>query len=409
MAVSAADPMLTHFSFSQCQGSLVPYPSEIRPAQYPDSLVPVFINHVGRHGSRYPASSAHCITLDGALAKADSLGTITALGRKLRALNKEVIKESTKRWGELDSLGMAEQAGIAERMFLNFAEAFPKDAVVQASSSYSPRAMMSMFSFVHRLDQLNKRATYLTSTGTVNSPALRPFDVDEDYIDFLHKSKPWNKPYREYLRHSCPTTALQRVLGKNFPGTADELRELALVEYYVVAGLSAMGKASAMDVYFTVDEANALWSCFNLRQYLQHTASTVSSLPADIASTLLMDIISSTDAFVDGKNTATTAVLRFGHAETLMPLLSLMRLPACYYLTNYFDTVASHWQDFRVVPMAANIQLIVFRAPKSGKHYVRMDLNEVPVAPIPSQPEAIYLPWQQLRAHLLNLIPIYKQ
>ena len=39
----AADPMLTSYSASQCEGSLTPYPTDINPAVYPDSLTPVFI------------------------------------------------------------------------------------------------------------------------------------------------------------------------------------------------------------------------------------------------------------------------------------------------------------------------------------------------------------------------------
>ena len=74
---SASDPTATDYSFDQCSGSLMPYPADIRPAEYPDSLVPVFINHVGRHGARFPASAANTNALTRVLEKADSLGTIT--------------------------------------------------------------------------------------------------------------------------------------------------------------------------------------------------------------------------------------------------------------------------------------------------------------------------------------------
>ena len=133
-----------------------------------------------------------------------------------------------------------------------------------------------------------------------------------------------------------------------------------------------MQMPSQMQKYFTVEEANALWSCFNLRQYLQRTASTVQdgSVPADIAGQLLLDIITKADQALAGQNPAVVD-LRFGHAETLMPLLSLMRIPGCRYLTNYFDTVGANWRDWQVVPMAANLQLILFKEKKSGRIYCR--------------------------------------
>lgn len=166
-----------------------------------------------------------------------------------------------------------------------------------------------------------------------------------------------------------------------------------------------MGEKSEMSVYFSESEANALWSCFNLRQYLQRTATTISAVPAEIAADLVMNLIETTDAFISGADPAACAILRFGHAETLMPLLSLIRVPDCNYLTNYFDTVAQHWRDFDVVPMAANVQFVLFKARKSGKYYMRVELNERPVALRQGDTATIY-PWGELRRYLTNCIPM---
>lgn len=406
VTATAADPMATHYSMTQCEGSLTPYREPAQTVNCPDSLVPVFINHVGRHGARYPASAANCLALRTALARADSLGTITPLGRRLQALNESVIEASNGRWGALDSLGIAEQQGIAARMFYNYGDAFVEGSSVRAISSYSPRAMMSMYAFTHQLDRMNNRLTFYTSTGRINSPLMRPFDTVQAYIDF-REERTWEPPYNEYLAQYCPVTAIERVLGTAYSYHSDESRRsLALVEYYVVSGLQAMGMPSQMQTFFSESEANALWSCFNLRQYLQRTATTVSSEPAEIASDLVLNIIETTDAFISGTDTTTAAVLRFGHAETLMPLLSLLKFPGCYYLTNYFDTVAQHWRDFDVVPMAANVQFILFKAKKSGNFYVRVDLNERPVNLRPGDTAVIY-PWSELRQHMLNCIPLY--
>ena len=211
-----------------------------------------------------------------------------------------------------------------------------------------------MYCFVHQLDRLNNRVTFETVTGRVTSPLLRPFDLDRDYIDF-RKSDAWKAPYDEYMDAAVPLSALRRVLGDGYRfESEDDARDMAMTEYSVLSGMSAMGLVSVMARFFTREEANALWSCNNLRQYLQRTATTVSAVPADIASALVSDIIATTDAFVNGTDGETRAILRFGHAETLMPLLSLIRIPGCYYLTNYFDTVGSHWCNFHVVPMASS-------------------------------------------------------
>lgn len=399
----AADPMATDFSYAECQGSLMPYPADaIEPVARPDSLRPVMINHVGRHGARYPASASNCLNMRRALLKADSLGTVTPLGRRLLAVVEREIAVSDGRWGALDSLGEAEHRGIASRMYMNFPEVFV-NANVAAISSYSPRCMMSMYAFTHQLDRLNNRMEFITTTGRVNDRMMRPFDIDQDYIDF-RKGPGVKDTYDAYFASVCPVTAVERVLGRDFPYGSDAAkRDLAITEYYVLAGLSASSIECDLSGFFTREEINALWSCFNMRQYLQRTATTLSSVPADIASDLLSDLIATTDDFIAGKGSA-SVLLRFGHAETLMPLLSLMRAPGCYYMTNYFDTVALHWKDFYVVPMAANLQMILFKS-DTGRYYVRLDLNERPIALIPNSQE-IYIPWAAARAYLEACLPL---
>lgn len=401
--MTATNPMATDYTWEQCEGSLTPYPTDVEPVAYPDSLRPIYISHVGRHGARYPASSASTMKVRKALMQADSLGTITALGRKLLTLCDRVAEASAGRWGALDSLGMAEHRAIASRMYTTYPEVFD-EGTVNAISSYSPRAMMSMMCFVHQLDRLNNKLTYNTATGRPYSYLMRPFDTDEDYLEF-RSDEIWKPAYDEYFEAVCPLSAITRVLGRDYPfGDTDRARDLAINEYYVVAGLQAMEMQPQMDVYFTKEEANTLWSCFNLRQYLQRTATTVSRVPADIATALVLDIIEKADAaVVDGINPA-VADLRFGHAETVMPLVSLLRLPGCYYLTNYFDTVAAHWRDWQVVPMASNVQFIFFRSDR-GNVYVRTELNEKPVTLIPGDTR-IFVPWPEARRYMTDILPL---
>ena len=172
----------------------------------------------------------------------------------------------------------------------------------------------------------------------------------------------------------------------------------------MLQGLSAMGLTPQMEKYFTLAEANQAWSCTNLRHYLQRTMTTLTQTPAEIAAPLLVDLIESIDKAAEGKQDC-NVMLRFGHAETLMPLLSLMRLKGCYYLTNYFDTVALNWKDFHIVPMGANLQIILFRT-KGNKLYVRFELNEVPIALFPDSPD-IYVPWDEARDYLLRCVPLH--
>lgn len=399
-----ADPTDTSYSFQQCEGSAMPYPVPAESVTLPDSLTAVFINHVGRHGARFPSSPKNVTTLIRELAKADSAKALTPAGEELLTLAKFVSETSRNRWGALDSLGMAEQRGIASRMFRNYGMLF-NDTRVNAISSYSPRCVMSMYEFTHQLDRLNNHIEITTSSGRQNSPLMRPFDLDSDFIEWV-KSGDWKAAYEMQFETMMPTAPARKLFKGEYAKemTNDHARKISYDAFKLLQGLSAMGLPSKMERYFTREEANQAWSCTNLSHYLERTASTLSTLPAEIAAPLLTDLLTTAEAAVEGKQQY-AVMLRFGHAETLMPLLSLMHLDGCYYLTNYFDTVALHWKDFYVVPMASNLQMILVKS-KSGKMYVRFDLNERPIPLLPGS-DIIYTPWQQAREYLLRCIPLH--
>ncbi|MDE5942071.1 MAG: hypothetical protein K2H14_08180, partial [Muribaculaceae bacterium] len=151
VTVCGADPTATSYSVDDCLGSARPYPAPDDPATYPDSLTPVFVNHVGRHGARYLSSPKTSVDLLKELQRADSAGVLTPLGKSLMATARHIIEISHNRWGALDSLGMAEQRGIASRMFRAYPALFA-DSRVDAISSYAPRCVMSMYEFTHQLD-----------------------------------------------------------------------------------------------------------------------------------------------------------------------------------------------------------------------------------------------------------------
>lgn len=399
---AAADPTATTYSWAECQGSARPYPAPQAVTAHPDSLTPIMINHVGRHGARFAANNKHYATLLNALEQAKKLGTITPTGKTLATLIQQAINRTAGRWGALDSLGMAEQRGIAARLCAAYPSLI-RNSRVEALSSYAPRCIMSMYEFTHQISRMDNHVEIYTSSGRQNSELMRFFDLSEDYRLYRESDALKNK-LAEYTAQTITYEPLKRILGDKYP-LDETASDVAMAQYSALAGLAAMGMTCDITQYFTTQEYNALWGIFNLRQYLQRTASTLSSVPADIASPLLLDLIHTTDKFIADSTSMAPIQLRFGHAETLMPLLSLMHLKGCYYLTNYFDTVGLHWRDFHIVPMAANLQLILFRS-QSGELYLRTDLNEVPVPLIPNE-STIYVPWQKARAYLERCVPIY--
>lgn len=377
-----------------CQGSRRPYPVPDSIVQAPDSLVAIMINHVGRHGARYATSPKRFSDVTDVMTGAD----LTPYGKKVLASVNNAVNATDGLWGDLDALGETEQRGIAYRLCM----AYPQLVVGQditAISSYVGRCIASMDAFTATLSR------FQSGLGSINKQSgeefnnlVRFFQTDADYVKWA-KEKPYQTVLDEFTARTSPGKKLTERLFKTVPDGLDPIKFASDI-YYCLSSQAAMGLTDEAMELLTPDEMNRLWETDNLRQYLSRTASTVSTLPADIAAPLLMDLIQTTDDFLDGRSKETVR-LRFGHAETLMPLLSLMRLPGCYYLTHYFDTVDRHWQTWNVVPMASNLQMILFRSHETGRIYVRLDLNERPL----TVEGMTYIPWTRLRAHLLSLLP----
>lgn len=386
------------FSPDQCRGSRMPYPAPDSVEAVPDSLQPVMIYHVGRHGARFATSPDRFLRVEASL-EAHS-ANLTPAGKRLLEITREAIDLTADRWGDLDSLGVAEQQGIARRMCMAFPELVMKHKV-SAESSYVGRCVASMNAFAGVVRRMQSGlGSVETASGPEFNYLLRPFQVDSAYVGWA-KEKPYKAVLDAYADKTVPGQAVVGHFIKNSDFSASDARNLTDDIYYTVSSLAAMGApdADAAMKLLTPEQYNALWRADNLRQYLSRTASTLSSLPADIAAPLVQDMIDRIDGFIAGHNDE-TILLHFGHAETLMPLLSLMRVPGCYYLTYYFDTVADHWQSFHVVPMASNIQVILLRS-QAGHYYVRLDLNERPVS-YPAH--GTILPWAAFRTHLLSLL-----
>lgn len=383
------------YTLLDLMGSAKPYPAPDSLLTHPDSLQAVMINHVGRHGARFPASDERAMALLDILQKAEKAGTITPTGRMLLELTYNVVMYSTGRWGTLDPLGMAEQRGIASRMRETYPQLFD-DGTVTAISSYVPRCIMSMYSFTHELASINNHIDISTNSGRVNSPLMRPFDLNKEYVDY-RKDGSWKPVYDNYFdshaRQSHNQGHRRRLSHRPQAGSGtvdDRVRTACRIEgnehRRAHNGLfQHRGAQRAVGV----QQSEAISATHGL---------VTDYTPGSIASKLLDNLITTTDDFIAGRNDSIKVMLRFGHAETMMPLLSLMRLPGCYYVTDDMESVAQHWHNFHVVPMASNLQIIVFRS-TSGRYYVRFDLNECPVPLLPDD-SRIYIPWDEAKARL---------
>ncbi len=191
---------------------------------------------------------------------------------------------------------------------------------ISAISSYVPRCVMSMYAFCHRLTQLNNKLAIITSSGAQHNQLMRPFQFSSAFKAF-DKAKPYKTALDAFKIRTQPLNVAYDLMGKSYPMTDTQADDLVSDVYYMISSCSAIGFDVDPMLFFTADEYRRMWETSNVQQYLLRNATEYSSVPADIAAALVMDLITTTQNFIDGTD-LTPVHLRFGHAETILPLVS---------------------------------------------------------------------------------------
>lgn len=358
----------------------------------PDSLKPVMINYVARHGARYLSSAKKISVLRSAFKDAEKARTITDRGRRFILLLDSVEAVTANRWGALNTLGKEEQQVLATQM-RDLCPELMSHGSVQAIATYVPRVVMSMYEFCHTLCRLSPNLEINTAEGKRFSPLLRYFDTDPAYSAYL-KNGDWKEVCSRYQEEIISTEPARRLLGGCYGKDSKRYRELTMAIYGVLQSLRAASLPAPGTEWMSVKEYEQCWRVANLEHCLRRTSTSLSSLPAQSAKGLLSSIIASLDSA--GMPKSPVAILRFGHAETLMPLFDLMKLPGCVPAPKTpYDEIYKSWRDYEVVPLAANLLIVTLRG-ASGKLYICMRLNGRWVAPLSNGRKVI--PYTELKA-----------
>ena len=397
-------------------GSMMPYDfsyTESKPI-WADSLKPVYVARVARHGARYISSPKKLEKLQEAIAKASAAGTLTKEGQRFSALLKSVEENTGTQWGRLSEVGCQEEVSLAKDLY-TLLPGLMKKARVNAISTYVPRVVMTMYQFNHELTALSSDINITASEGKQYSYLLRCFTADSLYSSYRDVGD-WKKVSEKLMDSIVSPEPARRILG-NLSGFDDhKYRKLTLEMYDVLQSLTAFGMAAPTDEFMSEADYKACWEVDNLEHYLRNTDTPLSSLAGKASSPLLARIIADADASLNARLVDLTikgadmnqaeapdrhdANFYFGHAETLMPLLSLMRVPGCYDDSGDFPTLSSRWKDYEIVPLGANLDIIFLQSP-SQRTYVSLRHNGRFVAPMYG---SNIVPWADYKAYLTELM-----
>lgn len=365
----------------------------------PENYKPFFINHIGRHGSRYIVGDYKVKSILNLLDRCDEKGILTQNGMYLKKSIEKFKDASSGRYGLLTELGCNEEKEIANRMFHNYTDVFGKKII--SVSSYVTRAKESMMCFLSELENyMDKDLIQYRVNGKID-PVLRFFDLNESYIfykndgfwkdelkRFYNRSKQWNRFISQFFKVDIS------FLGNSI-GLASDIYDIFINSFNLNDNFE-------LTAFFDEKDMKYFWENENIKNYLEKGPSNINvNLPTNIAFGLLKDfLISSNKAILEED---VSANLRFAHAETIIPFASLLGLKDYSYQTNNMKTVPSFWQDTYISPMAANIQWIFYKS--QGKPILVKMLYNEKEAYFPMR-AAIgpYFYWNDIKNYYVNVI-----
>ncbi len=411
----------------------LPYQEPDKSVKYtkaPAGYKPFYISHYGRHGSRYHYSADDYKYIYETLAKADTAKALSMTGKYVMAASKLLMEMAAPKAGDLTPLGAKQHEGIARRMAKNFPEVFAERKGnkntkyyphVDAYASTSGRCILSMSAFLGELRAQKPKMEIRQQTGKSLMGFINTFNFD---ITKNYAETPEFKTENDKLWQNISTKNFQQTL---FSDTAYVAKNIDVSNLYnkmfeisgSLLGMEEDNNLRILERLFTKEEKLNRWKAQNAWWYnILGTCPLTGDDGLNTAKPVLKHIIDKAQETIDeiagGQSNIAAATLRFGHDTAILPLAGLMQLSIANAKVTDMTKLHEQWTDFRIIPMAANLQMIFYKK-KGNDVLVKFLYNEREVtAPISCDetklakkekcPTAPYYRWDDVREFYGNLI-----
>lgn len=398
----------------------------------PEGFEPVFLTHYGRHGSRWCLKDYQYPMLDSLFALNARTGNLTPLGLDVQQRLLRIGAHAAGHEGELSPLGERQHKAIAGRMAARFPNLFTDSTRIEARSSQIQRCIISMAAFCERLKELNPKLRVQRHATPSDMAFIANGSPEADALG--RHDAPWRATEKAMRDSLIEPSRLMASLFVNPEAAIDSMRS-GIAKMYApkpkkgattperpeftqrqaaqllmkvlhdvsvdLQDVDGLEDVTLLDI-FTPDELYNLWQMLNLDMYVRHANAPEGGLHGMMCGRpMLGRFVELADSALAAEGGPQIPVqLHFGHDTNIIRLLALMGVEGCDRSESSAPGYARAWQDFRVSPMGANVQLIFFRNPQ-GRTLLLVRHNEQNARlPLPYAAEgAPFYDWQTVRAY----------
>ena len=365
----------------------------------PKGYKPFYLSHYGRHGSRYMIGKAAYDVPYFSLLKAKQEGKLTPKGEEtLRKV--ALIREDAKgRDGELTPLGALQHQGITQRMMERFPEIFAGKTNVEARSTVVIRCILSMENGLQAMLRKNPQLHIFHDASYHDMYYMNQGDKRLDSLKNCIGRKTVQEEFTK--KHDCYDRVMKELF--NDPAWVKQNinpRDLNWKLFEMagaIQGTELRGKVSLYDL-FNEEEIYQNWVVSNSWWQMSYGYSPYTGNEQPYSQrNLLRDIIEKADSCIALAHPGAT--LRYGHDTMVTPLTCLLNLNGYGAEIKDPEKIATQWFDYKITPMATNLQFVFYRKAKSADILVKVLLNE-DEATLPIKSDvAPYYHWNDFKAY----------
>lgn len=376
----------------------------------PKGYTPYYISHYGRHGSRYLIGTNDYERPYDMLLKAQKQGMLTAKGEETLSKIKTIKDEAWKRDGELTLRGAEQHRGIAKRMYERFPEVFKGDVRVDAKSTIVIRCILSMENALQQLKAMNPKLDirhdasehdmwYMNFDDKQLFSKRMPKEAKEAYDAFSKKHENYEKTMRKIFNNE---TYWHDSIDASWLG--DRLFKLA-------SNMQSTELRHTISLYdlFDEDQIYDFWLRNNAWWYINYGPSPLNGGTQPYSQrNLLKMIIHEADSCLKLK--APGATLRYGHDTMVMPLTCLLNINGTGKQIADLEQIDDEgWNNYRIFPMACNLQFVFYR--KAGsKDIIFKILDNEDEATLPIKTDiAPYYHWNDFKDYCNKILSKYEE
>lgn len=375
----------------------------------PKGYEPFYISHYGRHGSRFLIGTNDYDKPFNILNKAKAQGVLTAKGEETLEKVGKIREEAWKRDGELSLRGAEQHRGIAKRMFERFPEVFEGNVHVDAKSTVVIRCILSMENALQQLKAMNPN---LDIRHDASEHDMWYMNFDDKELFAKRMPKEVQDAYNTFSDRHLNYEKTMKKLFNNESFWRDSINASWLCDnlFKLASNMQSTELRHEVSLYdlFDEDQIYDMWQRNNAWWYINFGPSPLNGGTQPFSQRNLLNmIIQEADSCIQLQHPGAT--LRYGHDTMVMPLTCLLDINGYgKQISDLEQLDDENWNNYRIFPMACNLQFVFYRKQGSNDIIFKLLHNEDEVS-IPVKTDiAPYYHWTDFKEYCKKKLDSYK-